>query len=58
MAFNLFLVVYFNKTAKQTRRFEWGYLFLCWFLTAGAAIAPVFLVDDIRGPIYGEADLW
>ncbi|KAL7933014.1 putative G-protein coupled receptor protein [Trichoderma chlorosporum] len=58
MAFNVFLVFFYNANPATFRKRIWVYCIICFGGPLIPAIVLVSIHDDAKGPIFGNASLW
>ncbi|KAL6904112.1 hypothetical protein GGI43DRAFT_311105 [Trichoderma evansii] len=58
MAFNVFLVFFYNASPAVFRKRIWIYCIVCFGGPLVPAIVLVSIHDDAKGPIFGNAALW
>lgn len=55
MAFNVYLVFFFNVDPASFRKYLWAYCFVCFGGPMIPAVVLIALRRDPRGPVYGDA---
>ncbi|KAJ4854891.1 G protein-coupled glucose receptor regulating gpa2 domain-containing protein [Trichoderma breve] len=58
MAFNVFLVFFFNANPATFRKRIWIYCIICFGGPLVPAVVLVSIHDDAKGPVFGNAALW
>ncbi|KAL7942578.1 putative G-protein coupled receptor protein [Trichoderma barbatum] len=58
MAFNVFLVFFYNANTATFRKRIWIYCIVCFGGPLVPAIVLVSIHDDAKGPVFGNAALW
>ncbi|KKP07340.1 hypothetical protein THAR02_00537 [Trichoderma harzianum] len=58
MAFNVFLVFFFNANPASFRKRIWIYCIICFGGPLVPAVVLVSIHDDTKGPVFGNAALW
>lgn len=55
MAFNVYLVLFYNADPAAFRRYLWAYCLVCFGGPMIPAVVLLAIRGDPRGPIYGDA---
>ncbi|KAL7911730.1 putative G-protein coupled receptor protein [Trichoderma velutinum] len=58
MAFNVFLVFFYNANPATFRKRIWIYCIVCFGGPLVPAVVLVSIHDDAKGPVFGNAALW
>ncbi|KAM4054502.1 7 transmembrane receptor (secretin family) domain-containing protein [Hirsutella rhossiliensis] len=58
MAFNVYLVFFYNADPASFRKYLWAYCLVCFGGPMIPAVVLIAIRGDPRGPIYGDAALW
>ncbi|PHH92790.1 hypothetical protein CDD83_4949 [Cordyceps sp. RAO-2017] len=58
MAINVFLVFYFRTSPDSFRRWWWLYCLICYGGPFVIALALLFVKNQQRGSVYGQATIW
>ncbi|UKZ54088.1 hypothetical protein TrVGV298_007894 [Trichoderma virens] len=58
MAFNVFLVFFYNASPATFRKRIWIYCIICFGGPLVPAVVLVSIHDDAKGPVFGNASLW